>query len=263
MAMTATERARRFRERKAAKTASPADTDDQNTTETISDDTETDTDQETKPETEPDLFPDDAPTQTLAAEPPQPGLRRKRGRPPNSKNKPRGRPSSHTGEEKPDAASRAGAARGDGPKRRMGGKAAMSEAEIGFMARRIFGLHQLAAGMLAAPELAIHENEAKALTEAAVEVVEAFGLADFFQSKWLALASLAGTAGWIYVPRVMAISNRQRREQELRDGARTVDGTATEVHGGMSPGAPAPQGSAPGQYDPYPGAEPNGLAGHA
>lgn len=82
------------------------------------------------------------------------------------------------------------------------------------------GVHALLAAQTQTPELAITEDEGKAFTLAAQNVMRHYSVEATQQTlDWIALA---GTCVAIYGTRVAAIQMRKRQERQQRRGAGTV-----------------------------------------
>lgn len=139
---------------------------------------------------------------------PQPVARRRPGRKPGQKNRPpEAATAGEPGEETPEAAGNEGAA----PKRRA--RAPKAE-KVQAFAQQIFGVHQVLAAVSGAPEFAIGEAEAMALAHNGLAVAAEFDVE--LGGRWAALIGLIGTAGMIYVPRLIAANARMQKARRAK-----------------------------------------------
>lgn len=98
------------------------------------------------------------------------------------------------------------------------------------VARQLIGSHMMMGSMLGLPELLLTEKQAEQMAEA---------LCDFSREydwdpdpKVMASVNLIATAGFVYVPKVIAIAKRVKETKARRP--RTIDGEATEVSSGSA-----------------------------
>ncbi|MGC8541032.1 MAG: hypothetical protein ACP5QA_10435 [Phycisphaerae bacterium] len=93
------------------------------------------------------------------------------------------------------------------------------------IARQIRGLHGFAALITKLPELNLSEAESVELAKASVNFSREFGYEP--DPKLFAALELIGVAGFIYVPRALAVIERLRTAKQQR--GQTIDGQAETV----------------------------------
>ncbi len=147
---------------------------------------------------------------------------RRRGRPPGSKNKPSAEPLQETAPGT-DTAPRRGRPR----KQHV-------EIDQTALARQIKGTHGLVAFAFGIPELMLDDKESAELATAFVNFAREFDWEP--NPKVMAGLELAGVAGFIYIPRVIRVATRIRKQKQAR--GHTVNGEASEVKSeSAAPGA--------------------------
>jgi hypothetical protein len=147
---------------------------------------------------------------------------KRRGRPPGSKN--RSREESTLTEASPV----------DGVSAKRGRPRKVHfEIDQAALARQIKGTHGLVAFATGMPELMLGDDESNQLAVAFVNFAREF---DFEPNpKVMAGLELAGVMGFVYIPRVIKIAGRLKKQRQQR-GA-TVNSTAEDVSDAVSPNA--------------------------
>lgn len=153
---------------------------------------------------------------------------KRRGRPPGSKNRPREESAGLTEALPVDGAPTA---------KRGRPRKVHFEIDQAALARQIKGTHGLVAFATGMPELMLGDDESNQLAVAFVNFAREF---DFEPNpKVMAGLELAGVMGFIYIPRVIKISGRLKKQRQARGHGptgQTVNSTAEEV----SPNGPGP-----------------------
>ncbi len=140
---------------------------------------------------------------------------KRRGRPPGSKNRPREESAGLTEASPVDGA----------PPKRGRPRKVHFEIDQAALARQIKGTHGLVAFATGMPELMLGDDESNQLAVAFVNFAREF---DFEPNpKVMAGLELAGVMGFIYIPRVIKIAGRLKKQRQAR--GQTVNSTAEEV----------------------------------
>jgi len=132
--------------------------------------------------------------------------------------------------------------RGRGRPKGSGNKAPLGETSVGgagagrkarpqieydrdAIARQLMGTHFLIGTAFGAPELFLTEKESIELAEVMIGFAREYDFAP--DSKVMALVNLAATAGFIYIPKLIAAAKRIKEMKVAQ--AHTFEGVATEV----------------------------------
>ncbi len=123
---------------------------------------------------------------------------RRRGRPPKNR--------------QPDISGAVSVEEGAPAPKKRGRKPKKEPVDLAGLARRVQGVHQLAAMATGIPELVISAGEAEQLADAMAQVAEEFGIS--LGGKTGAILGLVATAAGIYAPRVAHAAHRIKTTKE-------------------------------------------------